>query len=306
MELFTVGVGYYTEPDVYAAARVFTGWNLQASANYLKDDYGDLNAYQEFVWRPDQHETSPKTFSFPIYSDGGRTIPARSESEGMQDGIDLINALAMHPETARRLARKFWHFFISEIQPPDPAFVEATANVYLQNRTEIRPVIRYILSSSWFTNPAVHYARFAWPVEYVTRAIKEVGWQNLSLDRVRAPLANMGQLLYEPPNVAGWHQGVDWFSTGTMLARTNFAALVASSQKEFMAVSLQSQGGTADGLMQAMLDRVTPAPFDQGPQQALMNYLLADGGWTGSQAQLSTRASGLAKLLVGCSEYQLV
>ena len=161
-----------------------------------------MNAYQEFVYRADQHETSAKTFSFPIYSGGGRTIPARSESEGMQDGLDLIDALAMHPETARRMARKLWNFFVSEIHEPDPAFVEGTADVYLQNRTEMRPVVRYILSSPWFTNPAMRHARFAWPVEFVTRAIKEVGWQNLSLDRVRSPMANMGMLLYEPPDVA--------------------------------------------------------------------------------------------------------
>ena len=304
MELFTVGVGYYTEPDVYAAARVFTGWNLRPSAEYTKDDYGDMNAYQEFVYRPDQHETNPKTFSFPIYGDGGRTIPTRSESDGIQDGIDLINALSMHPETARRLARKFWKFFISEIAPPDPGFVDGVAQVYLQKRTEIRPVIRYSLTSQWFADQSVQFARCAWPAEYVTRSIKEVGWQNLSLDRVRAPMANMGQLLYEPPNVAGWHQGMDWFSTGTMLARTNFAATVASSQKEFLATALEPDAGTADGLMAAMLGRVTPAPFDQGPQQALMNYLLAEGSW--SLSQLDTRASGLAKLLIGCSEYQLV
>ena len=152
----------------------------------------------------------------------------------------------------------------------------------------------------------MRFARFAWPVEFVTRAIKEVGWQNLSLDKVRSPMAAMGQLLYEPPNVAGWHLGVDWFSTGTMLARTNFAATMAASQKEFLAASLQSDGRTADSLLAAMLDRVTPAPFDEGPQQALLTYLLADGGWTGSESQLSTRASGLARLLVGCSEYQLI
>ena len=55
-----------------------------------------------------------------------------------------------------------------------------------------------------------------------------------------------------------------------------------------------------------MLKRVTPAPFDSAPQQALMNYLLADGAWTGSENQVATRAAGLARLLVGCSEYQLV
>ena len=87
------------------------------------------------MFNADQHETGEKTFSFPIYSNGSRTIPTRSESAGMQDGIDLITALAVHPETARRLARKFWNFFVSEIHPPDPSFLATTANVYLQSGT---------------------------------------------------------------------------------------------------------------------------------------------------------------------------
>jgi uncharacterized protein (DUF1800 family) len=303
MELFTVGVGNYTEPDVYAAARVFTGWNLRESVGYRGDD---MNAYQEFVYNADEHETSDKTFSFPISSNGNRTIPARSESAGVQDGLDLITALAVHPETARRLARKFWNFFISEIHQPDPSFVESAAAVYLQNRTEIRPVVRYVLTSPWFNDPSMRYARYAWPAEYVARAIKEVGWQGFSLDRVRAPLANMGMLLFEPPNVGGWPIGAGWFSTGTMLARTNFAATLAASQKDYLAVSLESEGQTPQALLAAMLDRVTPAPFDSIPQQALMSYIVAGGTWTGSAEQLNTRAAGVARLLVGSSEYQLV
>jgi uncharacterized protein (DUF1800 family) len=306
MELFTVGVGNHTEADVYAAARVFTGWNLRSSDGYSRDDYGDMNAYQEFVYYAGQHDTDAKTFSFPIYGNGSRTIPARSESEGMQDGIDLITALAMHPETARRLARKFWHFFVSEVHQPDPAFVDSTAAVYLQNRTAIRPVVRHVLSSPWFNDPAVRYARYAWPAEFVARAIKEVGWQGFSLDKVRAPLANMGMLLFEPPNVGGWPLGAGWFSTGTMLARTNFAATLAASQKEHLAVAVEPDGGTPQALLATMLDRVTPAPFDSAPQQALMSYLLAEGTWSGSASQLNTRAAGLARLLVGCAEYQFM
>jgi uncharacterized protein (DUF1800 family) len=305
MELFTVGVGHYTEADVYAAARVFTGWNLRQSDGYRQDEYGDLNAFQEFAYMAEQHETSAKTFSFPVYN-GSRTIPARSESEGMQDGVDLITALATHPETARRLARKFWNFFVSEIHQPDPGFVESTAGVYLQNGTEIRPVVRHVLTSPWFTNPAMRFARFSWPAEFVARAIREVGWQGFSLDTVRAPMASMGMLLFEPPNVGGWPLGSDWFSTGTMLARTNFAATLAASQKEHLAAALESDAGTPQDLLTLMLDRVTPAPFDQAPQQALMSYLLAAGSWTGRGEQLSTRAAGLARLLVGSSEYQLV
>ena len=305
MELFTVGVGNYVESDVYAAARVFTGWNLRGSDDYRQDEYGDLNAYQEFVYNADQHDTSEKTFSFPI-GNGSRTIPARSESAGMQDGLDLITALAVHPETARRLARKFWSFFISDIHQPDPTFVESTAAVYLGNRTEIRPVVRHVLTSPWFNDPSMRYARYSWPAEFVVRAIREVGWQNFSLDKARSPLAAMGQQLFEPPNVGGWPLGAAWFSTGTMLARTNFAATLAASQKGFLAADLQADGGTPQMLLESMLDRVTPAPLDAGPRQALMSYLGAAGTWIGSGEQLDTRAAGLARLLVGSSEYQLV
>jgi uncharacterized protein (DUF1800 family) len=303
MELFTVGVGHYTEADVYAAARVFTGWNLRRSDGYRADD---TNAYQEFVYNADQHDTEPKTFSFPIDSSGGRTIPARSESDGMQDGVDLITALAVHPETGRRLARKFWQFFVSDIHPPDPGFIEGAAGVYRQNGTEIGPVVRYVLTSPWFSQSSMRYARYSWPAEFVVRAIKEVGWQGFSLDKARAPLANMGLLLFEPPNVGGWSLGANWFSTGTALARTNFAATLAASQKTHLAAALATDGQTPQALLTAMLDRLTPAPFDSGPRQAMLSYLVAGGAWTGSDAQLNTRAAGLARLLVGSSEYQFV
>jgi hypothetical protein len=116
----------------------------------------------------------------------------------------------------------------------------------------------------------------------------------------------MGMLLFEPPNVGGWPLGAGWFSTGTMLARTNFAAAVAGSQKAHLGVALESEGGTPQALLVALLNRVTTAPLDPAPQQALMSYLAAAGTWTGSEEQLNTRAAGLARLLVGSSEYQLV
>jgi uncharacterized protein (DUF1800 family) len=265
-----------------------------------------MNAYQEFVYNADEHYIGAKTFSFPIYSDGGRTITERSVSSGMQDGIDLITALATHPETARRLARKFWSFFVSEVDPPDAEFVHSTAAVYLQNRTEIRPVIRHVLTSSWFNDPAMRYARCSWPAEFVARATREVGWQGLTLDRLRAPMSNMGQLLFEPPNVGGWPLGTGWISTGTMLARSNFAAALATSQKEVLGPALQAEALSPQRLLTAMLERVTPAPLDAAPSQALMSYLAAAGNWNGNAEQVNTRAAGLARLLVGSSEYQLV
>ncbi|HEX6164243.1 MAG TPA: DUF1800 domain-containing protein [Vicinamibacterales bacterium] len=303
MELFTIGVGHYTESDVYAAARVFTGWNLERSEGYRKDD---PQSYQAFRFSADDHDAGAKTFSFPIYGDGTRTIPERGGAAGMQDGIDLITALASHPETARRLARKFWSFFVSEVHQPDPEFVERTAALYLQANTEIRPVVRFILGSPWFRDPSVRFARYSWPPEFVARAIKEVGWQGFALDQVRTPLANMGMLLFEPPNVGGWPVGPGWFSTATMLARSNFGSQLVSQQKAPLAASIAPEAQTQNGLMAAMLNRITTAPLDSNPRQVLSSYLAAGGAWTGSEEQISTRASGLARLLVGSAEYQLI
>src|SRR5262245_11784584 len=81
MELFTMGVGNYTEQDVYAGARVFTGWNLQRPGSAA-----DGSQHYEFIYNAGQHDTASKTFSFAIYSDGNKTIPARGQNDGMQDG----------------------------------------------------------------------------------------------------------------------------------------------------------------------------------------------------------------------------
>ena len=86
----------------------------------------------------------------------------------------------------------------------------------------------------------MRFARYSWPPEFVVRAIKEVGWQGFSLDEAKAPLANMGMQLFEPPNVGGWPAGAGWFSTATMLARSNFGAALVAGQKPQLAASLAS------------------------------------------------------------------
>jgi uncharacterized protein (DUF1800 family) len=302
MELFTWGVGNYTEQDVYAAARVFTGWNLGSTGSLDTVTGG----YYQFVYNANQHETSAKTFTFSVDSSGGHTIPARSAAQGMQDGIDFLTALAMKPETAQRLARKLWEFFITDAAPPDPVFVDSVATTYLQNGTEMKPVVRAILFSRWFQSPGSYYTRYSWPAEFVVRAIKEMGGNGFSVDSARTPLTNMGQTLFEPPNVGGWNVGPGWFTTGTMLARMNFAATLAFNQKFNLGQGAASFRSSPGRLLDYLLQRFTPAPYDSGPYGDLQDYLNAGAPWTGSDAQLNTKASGLARLIVGSGEYQLV
>jgi uncharacterized protein (DUF1800 family) len=302
MELFTFGVGNYSEQDVYAAARVFTGWNLRTVTAGGRNDPA---SYYEFAYRSNQHDTEAKTFTFGIYG-ADNTIPARAAAEGIQDGVDLISALARHPETARRLARKLWSFFITDFEAPDPSFVEAVANEYLRNNTEMKPVVGAILRSRWFVDPPTWHTRYSWPVEFVVRAIREVGWEGFSLDTARTPLTNMGQTLLEPPDVAGWDLGPGWFSTGAMLARMNFAATLAANQKFNLGRAAAAYRSSPEDFLAFFLDRLSPSPFEQEPYGELMAYLTSGGAWTGSDTQLNAKAAGLAKLIVGSSEYQFV
>jgi uncharacterized protein (DUF1800 family) len=303
MELFTMGVGTFSEEDVYAGARVFTGWNLSRPGAAA-----DGTRHYEFVYNAGQHETSPKTFTFPIYADGNRTIPGRSTADGMQDGLDLINALVASPTTARYLAGKLYRFFVSEIGPVNVAFVDRIASVYLQSRYDMKAVMREVLLSPEFWDQSAYFARYAWPVEFVVRALKDIGWVGFSVNDALAPLANMGMILYEPPDVAGWDLGRGWFSTAAMLARMNFAATLAANQRFNLATSIKLAGTrrTADTMLFHLTGALRTAPLDSGVAAEWATYLRATGPWTGSDAQLQAKASGLAHLIAGSPEYQLV
>ncbi len=301
MELFTMGVGQFTESDVYAGARVFTGWNIQRIG-----EARDPGTFYQFVYNAAQHDTDPKTFSFPVYTNGQKTIPARASSGGMQDGIDLIAALARHPETGRRLARKLWSFFVSEVQPANEGFVARIATIYAQSDCHMAPVVHAVLSSPEFDSPSSYFARFSWPVEYVARSFKEVGYAGFTLNRALNPLSNMGQQLFEPPDVAGWERGAGWFSTASMLARMNFAASLTSSQRNDIAAAANGNGATPEALLSFYLDRLTPSPFEPHAYNSLLDYLRSGGAWTGGASQLRVKAPGLLHLIVGSSEYQLV
>ena len=298
MELFTIGIGAYTEQDVYAAARVFTGWSLRLSGDRTTPE----TSYYEFIFNEGQHDVAAKEFSFAIYPGGSRTIPARAAGQGLQDGIDLIAALARHPATAHRLAHKLYRYFISEVTSPDDQVISALANAYMQNDGNMKAVLRALFASEAFLRS--EFARYAWPIEYVVRSIKETGWNGLSVDAAMTPLVNMGQSLYEPPDVNGWALGAEWFSTSSMLSRMNFAATLMANQKFNLGRELTPYRQTADRVLDYMVNRFTYAPLTLDVYNALREYARGGSVWTGSDAQVRDKSAGLARLIVASSEYQ--
>ena len=298
MELFTMGVGNYAETDVYAGARVFTGWNLQR--------VGGANGYNAFFYDARQHETSAKDFSFAIYPGGSKRIPARAEADGMQDGVDLINACVSHPATGPRLARKLYAYFVNEVEEPDASLIAAMASDYYQSGFEIKPMLIRLVTSPQFVDPSTYFKRYSWPAEFVVRAIKEMGWAGFSVNDALNPLITMGQQLFEPPDVAGWDLGQAWFTSGAMLARMNFAAQLATNQKFALRDAAKGEVHSPENLVSWSMDRMTAATFPGDSYNALIDYARAGGAWTGSDTQIAAKASGLAHLIVGSGEYQLI
>ena len=294
MELFTLGVGHFTEADVYAAARVFTGWNLTRTAPFT------------FAYNAAQHDTNAKTFTFPIYADGSKTIAARPAGSGMQDGLDFIAALARSPHTAALLARKLYRFFVSEFGDVDQEFVNRVSATYFQSGYNMKAVMREVLMSRQFWDERNRYTRYAWPVEFTIRAIKDVGWRGLSLNDARLALVNMGQILFDPPDVNGWEGGQAWFSTGAMLSRMNFASALAGNQKFELARAAADHASTPQELLTWVLDSLKTAPLSPGVTMDLMDYLRATGPWTGSASQIQNKVAGVVHLVAGTPEYQFV
>ena len=299
MELFTMGVDTFTESDVYAGARVFTGWNLARSGS------GAARRWV-FSFNAAQHDTAAKEFSFPIYPNGSRVIPARAPAGGFTDGLDLIDAVVGHPATGPRLARKLYAFFVNEVDAPDAALVDEVARIYYARNYEIEPMVRRLLLSPQFRDPANYYKRYSWPVEFVVRAIKEVGWTGFSVNDALTPLVNMGQQLLEPPDVNGWDVGRGWFTTGAMLARMNFAAQLAANQKFNLRDAFRGHASTPEALVAAALDRLSPPAYTAGGRAALLGYVTAGGAWTSADAQLANKGAGIVHLIIGSGEYQLI
>jgi uncharacterized protein (DUF1800 family) len=299
MELFSMGIGNYTEADVYAAARVFTGVNWQVVGNRAEVN----NSFYAYQYRPNDHDVNAKEFTFAIYPDGSRIIPARPAAQGEQDIADFVAAVARHPATARRLALRLYKFFITETTEPDQTTINSMAAVYLSSNTSIKAMLRQLFVSSAFRNQANFFQRYSWPVEFVVRAIKETGWQGYSVNNALTPLANMGQQLYEPPDVNGWEPGPSWFSTSSMLQRMNFSAALAQNQRFNLARDAQPYRASPDRVLEYVLSRFQNTGFHSGAQAAMADYLRTSA-WTGSDAQLQQKVPGLARLIVGSGEYQ--
>ncbi|PNY81311.1 DUF1800 domain-containing protein [Deinococcus koreensis] len=203
LELFTTGIGHYTEDDVREGARALSGWTFtggRGNKNFLEK--------QTFVFNPKQHDTGRKTYL-------GQT--------GTFSGEDVIRLASTHPQTAVFISRKLHRAFVADT--PDENAVQGSAETFRRSGGNVRAVLEELLSSEVFYASRARIIRS--PVEYVVGTVRTLGGPRLEPKQVLALSATagrMGQELLKPDTVKGWDGGREWINDSTLLLRLQVAA----------------------------------------------------------------------------------
>jgi len=190
LELFSLGVGNYTERDIREGARAFTGWT---------------NDVLEFKFDAEQHDFGEKTFL-------GRTGPF--------DGDDIIDILLEQPAAAEFIAAKLYRYFVRE--EIDDAVRAELAAVFRDAGYELQPLLTRIFLSRDFYSAASYATQIKSPVQLVVSTYRKLGLTELpTIPDFNRLTAGLGQTLFNPPNVAGWAGGRTWVTPATLLERGN-------------------------------------------------------------------------------------
>jgi uncharacterized protein (DUF1800 family) len=277
MELFTLGVDHYSEQDVRESARAWTG------LRYNKQS-------QSVVFEPSLHDAGTKTFL-------GQT--------GAFNGDDIINIIFKQRACAVFFASNLLNLFV--YNDPEPPLVDGVADLLQKHDFELAPVVSAILRSNVFYSPRAYRALVKGPVEFIVGTYKTLGLPQLD-QRALAASRQMGQVLFYPPNVAGWPGGSNWLTSETIIARQNFLARTITSQN----VTASSWLGSVPMQPAQAADRLIGAILqDDVSRQAeiqLNAYLEGQGSsalGALSPENFGERISGAAYLTMATPAFQL-
>lgn len=201
LELHTLGVdGGYTQADVIAVARAFTGWTMQP------------------------RQGSGFRFAAALHDDGAKTVLGHdlAAGRGIEDGEQVLDILAAHPATARRVAARLAQRFVSDTPPA--ALVERAAARFLATDGDLREVVRVIVTSPEFFAPATRSAKLKTPLEFVASALRATSADVHTARPLARTLRELGMPLYfcQPPT--GYDDtAATWAASGALVGRVNFA-----------------------------------------------------------------------------------
>jgi uncharacterized protein (DUF1800 family) len=280
-ELFTVGIGNYTEQDIKEAARAFTGHILDRDNHY--------------VFNPNLHDPGVKTFHRQV---------------GRFDADDILGILVRQPATARYLTTKLFTYFVYE-GPPEST-IDRLAATFVSSNFDVRAVLRDLFSGPEFLSPRAFHAQIKQPADLLVGSIKALDVQNVGPDATQV-LRRMGQDLLNPPDVSGWKGGAAWINSSALLERFNWGERLAvgrdAAKPYYVDVpgQVKASGATSpEALVDYYVGLLVDGDVTPEARGALVDYLTSGGPLALDDARaLDVKARGLVHLTLAAPTYQL-
>jgi uncharacterized protein (DUF1800 family) len=273
LELFSMGIGSYTEQDIKECAKAFTGWTLRNS------EYMAMRASKDSIWpygriawhyeyRGQDHDDSEKQFL---------------GEHGNFDGGDVIDIIARQEATARFLCSRLFQFFGSdEVTAAGNEVIQDMMEEYFKSGYMVSSVLQILFNSNYFKSAEARYAKVKGPVESVVGVARLSGGYlepTLNINALWEQAMYMGQGLLAPPTVEGWHEGTEWIDSGALVERVNFASrelgnpnrpgvqeIIERIMSETYFTALPSE------IVDNCLDQIGPIEVDSSTREALVQF----------------------------------
>ncbi len=297
LELFSLGVGNYTEIDIKNAARAFTGWTFGQPPPLYPHGYYPA----QFRYIEEDHDNGEKTFL-------GHT--------GNLDGGDIIDIIVKQPACARFISRHLYNFFVADepqvptwndLPPLDPELINEMAKAFLDSNGEITPVLRVMFNSDSFKQ--ARFKKVKSPIELVVGLLKMVGeyddYKPGLAEYVSSTTVAMGQKLLDPPTVEGWHTGKEWIDGGNLTERVNFAVGEIGTgdspgiRRVINRLIDQNSLSNPESFVRDTLDVMGPIEVEESTREALVNFATDSEG-----DDDATRVVRMIRLIVTTPEFQ--
>ena len=302
LELFTMGVGNYTEEDVYECSRAFTGWTM--TPKLPRFHMGRWDWYFEF--KEDDHDYGEKDFL---------------GHKGNFDGEDVIDIVLAHPATAQFIARHLYSVFVADevqvpawqVTPPrDPEAVEVIANALTESAFDMSHALRVLFNSDFFKE--ARFTKVKNPTEVVVGTVRMAGGVELPGPEIfdwASHITYMGQELLNPPSVEGWHSGVEWVNSGTLMKRANFVSDMMGDMERpgvrDIVERVKDAGASPESVVRTCLELLGEVEVKEETMSELVSHAEIEGdlAWDeANEADSARRVSEMLQLIVATREYQ--
>ncbi len=297
MELFTLGEGNYTEADVKEAARAFTGYKLDRQT-------GEVTHWQG-RWDGGEKEVFGKSGRFR--------------------GEDVVDLIFEREACAEFMARKLWVYFADE--KPTEETVKSLAGVFREGGYEVKPVLRDVFLSREFYSENVVGSQIKCPLQYLVQMLKELEMDEPPPGFPMMGQNQLGQVLFMPPNVAGWDWGKAWINTNTLLTRYNLAGRLTKGAvgeemprgrrnrrmkgdggsdgrgagPAFVKIATEEERNATTGLVAGLMERFFSTPVPEKARRSFIEYAEAKKGVSFTDTELGE----LCHLMMSTPYYQL-